>query len=110
VIEATLRIVAPTNKRAEVLEVMRWVKGPTEVATGCHICRILQDTDDDDLLMYHVRWETQRELEEHFRSERFRRLLPYIEMSLIPPEIEVNTIHQIRGMEFLVAALGSKTP
>ena len=106
-IEATLRIAAPPEKRAEVLDVLRSVKGPTEVATGCRVCRILLDTDDDDVFFYHVRWENQHELEEHFRSERFRRLLPYIEMSVVPPEVEVNTIDQIRGMEFLVSILDS---
>jgi len=107
VIEAKLRIVTPTAKREEVLDVMRSLKGPTEMAIGCHGCRILQDTDDDDVLTYLVRWDTQDELVEHIRSDRFRRLLPYIEMSVIPPEVEVNTIDQVRGIEFLVAVLGS---
>ena len=105
-IEASLRIVAPAEKRAEILDVLQSLKGPTEVVLGCRFCRILQDTDDDDELTYVVRWDSQKDLEEHFRSDRFRRLLPYIEMSMKPPEIEVNTVDRFGGMEFLVAVLG----
>jgi PAS domain S-box-containing protein len=42
---------------------------------------------------------------EHLRSERFRRLLPYIEMSVEPPQVAFSTIDQVRGIEFLVAVL-----
>ncbi len=54
-------------------------------------CRILQDVEDANILTYLVTWETQEDLEEHLRSDRFRRLLPYIEMSREPPEVEFST-------------------
>ena len=61
------------------------------------------------MLTYVVTWETQEDLEEHLRSDRFRRLLPYIEMSREPPEVEFSTIDQVRGIEFMVEVLSSKT-
>ena len=63
--------------------------------------------EDPGVLMYLVQWDTQDEVEEHFRSERFRRLLPYIEMSVEPPEVEVSAIDRVGGMEFLVGAIGA---
>ena len=84
-------------------------KGPTEVSSGCRACRIVQDVEDENVLTCIVTWETQEDLEEHLRSERFRRLLPYIEMSREPPEIDFSTIDQVRGIEFLVEVLSSKT-
>jgi quinol monooxygenase YgiN len=104
-IQASFRIVSPDNKRDEVLQVLLCLKGPTEVARGCRACRILQDVEDDHVLTYLVQWDTQDEIEEHLRSERFRRLLPYIEMSVEPPQVEFSTIDQVRGIEFLVAVL-----
>ncbi len=100
-IQASLRIVAPPGKRAEVLDVLRCLKGPTEVSRGCRVCSVLQDVEDERVLTYLVQWDTQDDLEEHFRSERFRRLLPYIELSVEPPEIDVSTIDQIGGIEVL---------
>jgi quinol monooxygenase YgiN len=104
-IQASFRIVAPQGQRKEILDVLLCLKGPTEVTKGCRACRILQDVEDDRVLTYQVQWDMQGELEEHLRSERFRRLLPYIEMSLEPPEVTFSTIDQVRGIEFLVAVL-----
>jgi quinol monooxygenase YgiN len=107
-IQASFRIVAPHGKRKEILDVLQCLKGPTETASGCRACRILQDAEDDQVLTYLVQWDTEEEIEEHLRSERFRRLLPYIEMSVEPPGIDFSTIDRTRGIEFLVAVLGSR--
>jgi quinol monooxygenase YgiN len=107
-IQASLRIVAPPAKRAEVLEVLRALKGPTEVSQGCLVCRVLQDAENDDVLTYLVRWDTKQDLETHLSSERFRRLLPYIDMSVEPPEFEISNFDPLGGIEFLVAVLGSR--
>jgi quinol monooxygenase YgiN len=107
-IQASFRIVAPEGKREEILDVLLCLKGPTEVATGCRACWILQDAEDDHVLIYLVKWDTEREIEEHLRSERFRRLLPYIEMSVEPPKIDFSTIDQVRGIEFLVESLSPR--
>ena len=108
-IQASLRIVVPKRKREEVLGVLSCLKGPTEVTTGCRACRVVQDVEDENALTYLVTWETQEDLEEHLRSDRFRRLLPYIEMSAEPPEVDFSTIDQVRGIEFMVEVLSSKT-
>jgi len=107
-IQVSLRIVAPAEKRAEVLDVLRGLKGPTEVSRGCHACRILQDAEDAGVFTYLVQWDTQDELVEHFRGERFRRLLPYIDMSLEPPEVDVSAVDRVGGMDFLVSVLGTQ--
>lgn len=106
--QASFRLVAPEGKRDEVLDVLLCLKGPTEVAKGCRICRVLQDAENDHAFMYLVQWDTEQQVEEHLRCERFRRLLPYIEMSAEPPEIHFGTIDQLRGIEFLVAAVSAK--
>jgi hypothetical protein len=48
------------------------------------------------------------DLEAHIRSDRFRRLLPYIEMSVVPPEVMVGVIDPVRGLEFVVNTIVSK--
>jgi quinol monooxygenase YgiN len=105
-IQASIRIVAPSGKREEFLEVLRGLKGPTEVTRGCRACRVSRDVDDESAINYLVQWESRAGLEEYLRSERFRQLLPYIEMSTDPPEVEVCTLDPIGGIEILVAALG----
>jgi quinol monooxygenase YgiN len=108
-LEITVRIIAPAERRSEILDVLHSVKGPTEVTSGCRVCRIMQDADNEAVLTYNVRWDTREELEDHFRSERFRRLLPYIDMSVEVPEVEVIEVERIGGIEILVSALGPET-
>lgn len=109
-IQAAFRIVAPEEKREEALQVLLCLKGPTEVSRGCRSCRILQDAEDKNTLVCLEEWDTQDDLEEHLRSERFRRLLPYIELSVEPPEVSFNAIKKVHGIELLVAVLGSSSP
>ena len=109
-IQARFRLVVPEEKRQEFLSVLLCLKGPTEALAACRACRILQDVEDANVLTYFVTWATQEDLEENLRSERFRRLLPYIEMSREPPEVEFSTIDQVRGIEYMVQTLGSKAP
>ena len=108
-IQASLRIVAPEGKREEILGILSRLKGPTEALAECRACRITQEVADENVLTYLVTWETQEDLEEHLRSERFRRLLPYIEMSREPPEVDFSTIDQVRGIEYMIEVLSAKT-
>lgn len=107
-IQASFRIVAPKGKREEILGVLQCLKGPNEVAKGCRACEVLQDAEDDHAFLYLVQWDTEEQVEDHLRSERFRRLLPYIEMSKVPPKVDFSTIDKTRGIEFLIAVLGSR--
>jgi quinol monooxygenase YgiN len=109
-IQATFRLVAPEGKRQELLEVLLCLKGPTEAYVECLDCWICQDVENDHALIYLVQWQTQDDLETHLRSERFRRLLPYIELSVERPIVSFGSIAHIRGIEFLVELLSSKTP
>ena len=104
-IQATIRIVASDEKRGEVVEVLRCLKEPTEVQRGCRGCRIVQDIDDRDALTCIERWENLEDLKDHVQSERFRRLLPYLEMSVEPPEVEVELLQRMHGIEFLERTL-----
>lgn len=108
-LQVYLRIVVPHEKRGELLDVLQCLKGPTEVARGCQAYRVLQDVEDENVLTYLVLWDSQEGLEEHFRSERFRRLLPYVEMSMETPEVNISTVDPVGGIEFLVAVLGNST-
>ena len=108
-IQAAFRLVAPEGKRKEFLDVLLYLKGPTEALAECRACWICQDVTNDHALIYLVQWDTQEDLELHLRLERFRRLLPYIEMSVEPPAVSFGSIEHIRGIEFLVEALSAKT-
>jgi len=109
-IQASFRLVASEDKREEVLNVLSCLKGPAEAQSACRMCCIFQDVGDDHVLTYLVQWDTQDELEAHLRSDRFRRLLPYIDLSEEPPEVSVGRLEHVGGIDFLVSVLSAKTP
>jgi quinol monooxygenase YgiN len=108
-IQAAFRLVAPEGRLQEFRDVLLHVKGPTESFPECRACWVCQDITNDHVLCYLVQWDSQENLEAHLRSERFRRLLPYIEMSVEPPEVSFGSIERIHGIEFLVEVLSAKT-
>jgi quinol monooxygenase YgiN len=99
----------PAGKLQEFRDVLLHVKGPTESFPECRACWLCQDVTNDHALVYLVQWDSQQDLEAHLRSDRFRRLLPYIEMSVEPPVVSIGNIEHIRGIEFLVDVLTVKT-
>ncbi len=107
-IQAFVRIVAPSGKVEEIQGIFRGLKGPTDATKGCRGCRIYRDMDDDGVITCWTSWDSQEEIEEYFRTERFRRLLPYMEMSVEPPEVNVCDVTPVGGIEILVAAIGSQ--
>jgi quinol monooxygenase YgiN len=107
-IQAAFRLVAPEGKLDEFRNVLLHVKGPTESSPECRACWICQDVTNDHALVYLVQWDSQEDLESHLRSVRFRRLLPYIEMSVEPPMVSFGCIEHIRGIEFLVEVLSAE--
>lgn len=108
-IQAVFRLVAPKGKLQEFRDVLLHVQGPTESLPECQASWICQDVTNDHAFVYLVQWDSQEDLESHLRSERFRRLLPYIEMSVEPPVVSFGSIEHIRGIEFLVGVLTVKT-
>jgi quinol monooxygenase YgiN len=106
-LQATYRIVAPAGKRGEVVAVLLGLKGPAEVSRGCVACQLYQDLEDPNALTCIQQWDTRENLESHLRSERFRRLIPYIETSVEKPEVAFSAIRKIQGIGFLTAILSS---
>lgn len=106
-VQLIVRILAPTNKRKEIVEVLKYMKGPTESALGCRGCWVFSETDNHDAITYMMRWDEREQLEVHLKGERFRMLLPYIEMSLERPEVEVNLVDPLGGIDLLVTMMDS---
>ncbi|MFG0266944.1 MAG: putative quinol monooxygenase [Rhodopirellula sp. JB055] len=106
-LQVVLRVVAPPDKRNEILQVLACLSGPTEVTKGCRLCRVLCDANDDDVITYWMQWETREDLKTHLRSQRFQKILPYIELSVEPPEVDVSNMDSVGGIEFVVSAIHS---
>jgi quinol monooxygenase YgiN len=108
-IQAVFRLVSPQEKRGEFRDLLLHVKGPAEGMPECRACWVCQDVEDDRVFIYFMQWDTQEDLESQLQSERFRRLLPYIEMSVEPPAVAFGSVEHLRGIEYLVEVLSAAT-
>jgi len=117
-IAATLRILPAPERRAEILKVFRSIQGPVLAQPGCAACHIYEEQGSEPALVLVQMWESQATLENHLRSEAYRRVLGAIELSGAPPEVRFDHVSETEGMELIersrnpalaLAAKGSKS-
>jgi len=97
----TLRILPRSNRRAEVLEILRSVQGPVLAQPGCAECRIYEEQGPEAAVVLLERWESQAALETHLRSETYRRILGAIELSGDRPDIRFEHVSVSEGIELI---------
>jgi quinol monooxygenase YgiN len=98
-IQTTIRATIPPQKRDEALKILRSVTEMNRVRLGCVSCRIYQDLQDKNVLMFEEKWTSEEDLEDHLRSDEFRNVLLLLEMAPQAPEIRFDTISSSTGME-----------
>lgn len=100
-IVGTLRILAPPERRAAVVEILQSVQGPVLAQPGCAACRIYEEQGPEQAVVLVEMWESQVALETHLRSEAYRRVLGAIELSGGPPEVRFDHVSATEGMELI---------
>ncbi len=77
------------------------MNGPTQVAASCLNCCILEEFGDDANTVSVELWQTLGEMQRHFRSTLFSRILEAIELSQFEPVVCVYEIVDIRGLKLI---------
>ena len=93
IVELHLKV-AP-EKRFSVLKTIHGMTGPTSAQSGCQLCELYSNTQNDDDLILLQKWDSQESLEEHFRSDEFRKILAVMDNASEPPEIFFNKVGTI---------------
>ena len=103
----TIRVTIPPAKRGEALRILRSIAEMNRVQLSCVSCRIYQDVQDSNVLMFEERWTNEEDMEDHLRSDEFRNLLMVLEMALESPDIRFDTISDSTGIETIEKARSS---
>jgi len=101
---ANIRMKIPPQKRGEALKILKSIVEGNRILPGCLHCRIYEDLQEDDVIMYEEMWRGEEELENHLRSEEYRKVLLVMEMAINHPEIEFNTLMSSTGIETIEKA------
>jgi len=100
----TLQLVAPPDKRAEILQTLRSLVGPTHAERGCLGCHVQQDASDPNLLTFSEEWNCQADLDRHMSSSEYRRLLAVMDMASSLPQVKFFTVSDVAGLERIAQA------
>ena len=102
-ITVTLRIKVSHKRRQDVMNSARLIPEPTRIQSGCISCRLYQDLDEPDAVFLVEEWESREKLDHHFNSEQYRIILSLMEASDQFPEIKINTVSKMEGLEAIEA-------
>ena len=105
----TLRIPLCPSRRTDVLELLRSVEGPVLAQPGCAGFHIYEEQSPEPALVLVERWRSQAALEDHIRSETYRRILGALELSGGPPAVQFECVSASEGME-LIERLRTQQP
>lgn len=68
---------------------------------GCVDCRLYSETGDPQSLLYIEQWATQQDFDSELLSRRFATLLAIMESAPRAPELEVRTVSERHGLEYV---------
>ncbi len=100
-VEVVLRLVAPPHRAEELVRTLRSLMLPLQAAPGFVSCRLYTEADRPEALCYLEEWGTPEALDDHLRSSHFTRLLSLMEAAAEPPELRLNWIAEVKGLEYL---------
>ena len=78
--------------------------GANPGVTGLHDCRLLSDFESENAFTLVEAWSFQADLDRHLVSKAFRILVTFIEMSMRPPLIRLDTVERSAGSEVMEQA------
>ncbi len=107
-IVARLGIRTAPESKEQAMRVALPMLGTTRAESGCIACDLYQGAEDNMQLILIERWESLADLQRHIRSDHYRQVLAWIEMSLEPPEIRFDTVTDSGGLEMVEAVRGEK--
>jgi quinol monooxygenase YgiN len=101
---ATIRMMIPPKKHAEVLKILKVIAEQDRVLRACLSCRIYKDAEEENIIMFEEMWRSEEGLMGHLRSNEYSKLLLVVETALQDPEIKFYTITRQSGFEIIEKA------
>lgn len=93
------------DKRQEIIEILRTVRGVALAAPGCSSCSVYEEYDEA-AIVYMERWDTEAEMKQHIRSPLYLRVLEAMELSDKTPEIIFYTVAKSDGIALISEVRG----
>jgi quinol monooxygenase YgiN len=96
-----MQIVAPDEKRAEIVRTLGSLLGPTRAAAGCVQARLYVDLDRRKTLCLVEEWESREQFESNLDNAKLNTIVAAIELSSEAPVVHVDTVEREAGVDAL---------
>src|SRR5260221_10813414 len=93
-----MQIVAPDEKRTEILRTLGSLLGPTRAAAGCMQAQLYADLDKRKTLLLVEEWESREQFERNLDATKLNTIVAAIELSSEAPVVRVDTVERREGM------------
>lgn len=103
-IDATIKISVPPEKRKEVLQTFKSLLDPIRREKGCISCNCYVDVEAENIIFFKEEWKSSEELDTHLRSVHFGVLIGAMKLLIKEPEIRFDNIASTAGAEAIKAA------
>ena len=103
-IDATIKITAPPEKRKEVLQTFKAILDLIRREQGCISCNCYVDIESENTIFFKEEWKNSEDLDTHLRSVHFGILIGAMKLLNNEPDIRFNTIASTTGAEAIKAA------
>jgi quinol monooxygenase YgiN len=93
-------------RRRETRRVAAALRSLLELAQldrGCGRCGLMTMVGEPGQFLYFEEWASEEELRRQIRSDRCRQMLVLMESAAAPPVLEIRTIGDVRGFEYVKA-------
>jgi quinol monooxygenase YgiN len=96
-----LKLAPDDSQKAQIVEMLRSVEGPTSAKPGNIGCGIFEGIEDDQPILYMERWESERDARPHIQSPQFERILAAMDLSADPPDVKFIEGSRMWGMDLV---------
>jgi quinol monooxygenase YgiN len=96
-------MIAQPRRALEAVKAMRSITIAAQVERGFLASRIYQDVGNAEALCLEEDWSSEPELKSHIRSSCFTDLLLLMETAPEAPVLEVRSVSEVLGLEYVEA-------
>ena len=96
-----MQIVAPDEKRTEILRTLGSMLGPTRAAARCMQAQLYADLDRRRTLFVVEEWETREQFERNLDTAKLNTIVAAIELSSEAPVVRIDTVEREEGVDTL---------
>ena len=100
-IDATIKLTVPPEKRKEIIQTFKAILGPIRRSEGCLSCNCYVDVEAENNIFFKEEWNTREDLDFHLQSNHFGVLAGAMKLLTQEPVIRFNTIESTAGAELL---------